>query len=208
MKYNIIILLILPVFVVSCTGNFFDNGSDNYSFGSELEKNQSSLVNDFSSKGISIPDQPFPACDAVKNRMVEVIEAYIKLETALAHDELEETNKAAALMAKKVKVVPLHRLNGDGRLAWQNQKDLYEAKLKEMQQIEDIESKRSYFSQLSGIIYFTIKSFNLKNDKLYVTFCPMAFDGKGAYWISAEKKFRNPYFGSRMPDCGEIKEVI
>jgi len=42
--------------------------------------------------------------------------------------------------------------------------------------------------------------------KLYRQYCPMAFQNKGAYWLSSEKKIMNPYFGDKMLHCGVVKE--
>jgi Cu(I)/Ag(I) efflux system membrane fusion protein len=36
----------------------------------------------------------------------------------------------------------------------------------------------------------------------------MAFDGKGAYWLSDMERVQNPYFGKTMIDCGEKVEVL
>jgi len=36
----------------------------------------------------------------------------------------------------------------------------------------------------------------------------MADDNKGGYWLSTEKKIKNPYFGSKMIKCGKVKEII
>jgi len=36
----------------------------------------------------------------------------------------------------------------------------------------------------------------------------MARDGAGAYWLSATKEIKNPYYGDAMLTCGETKEVI
>ena len=36
----------------------------------------------------------------------------------------------------------------------------------------------------------------------------MAFDNKGAYWLSEEKEIRNPYFGSKMLTCGETADSV
>ena len=33
----------------------------------------------------------------------------------------------------------------------------------------------------------------------------MAFDNKGAYWLSNTQDIYNPYFGEEMRYCGEIK---
>ncbi|MCE7909965.1 MAG: DUF3347 domain-containing protein, partial [Candidatus Omnitrophica bacterium COP1] len=39
------------------------------------------------------------------------------------------------------------------------------------------------------------------------SFCPMAFDNKGAYWIQTGDIIANPYFGSKMLRCGEIRKT-
>jgi Cu(I)/Ag(I) efflux system membrane fusion protein len=36
----------------------------------------------------------------------------------------------------------------------------------------------------------------------------MAFDNKGAYWLSDQAKIRNPYFGDKMLECGEVKDTL
>ncbi len=41
--------------------------------------------------------------------------------------------------------------------------------------------------------------------KLYKIHCPMAFDDKGADWLSASRDVRNPYFGDAMLTCGAVK---
>jgi len=43
---------------------------------------------------------------------------------------------------------------------------------------------------------------------LFEAFCPMALGGKGALWIQAAREIRNPYFGSSMLECGEIRSEI
>ena len=42
----------------------------------------------------------------------------------------------------------------------------------------------------------------------YVQYCPMAANGKGAFWLSDKKEVRNPYYGDKMLKCGSVKEEI
>jgi hypothetical protein len=53
-----------------------------------------------------------------------------------------------------------------------------------------------------------IKQDGLSSGELYVAFCPMAFNNKGATWISTSKEIRNPYFGEKMLGCGEVQGTI
>jgi len=174
----------------------------------DMHKQHNSLAENFSHKDIVILEHPYKLADATKIEIEQVIDAYLQLKDALFKADEQATDKAAVLMAEKVAAVVPTKLDGEGLEAWHNHQAVYEAKLKEMQHIKGLENKRSYFSHISEIMYCTIKSFGLKQGNLFTIFCPMAFDGKGAYWISDSKTIQNPYMGAKMPTCGEVKEEL
>ncbi|GGF14602.1 DUF3347 domain-containing protein [Flavobacterium limi] len=72
----------------------------------------------------------------------------------------------------------------------------------------DIEKQRAAYSKLSNEMVGLLKKAGMAEAELYVENCPMAFDNKGALWISSTKEVRNPYFGAKMLKCGEVKEII
>ena len=72
----------------------------------------------------------------------------------------------------------------------------------------DIETQRTAFSDLSNQLISLVKKAGMGSGELYVDFCPMALNDKGAYWISGIMEIRNPYFGDKMLNCGELKETI
>lgn len=72
----------------------------------------------------------------------------------------------------------------------------------------DIDAQRIAFSDLSNQLIGLVKKAGMDSGELYVDFCPMALNDKGAYWISGIKEIRNPYFGDRMLNCGEVKDTI
>ena len=71
----------------------------------------------------------------------------------------------------------------------------------------DIITSRINFVAFSGIYIDFIKTFN-NDEELFVQFCPMANEGKGAYWLSQEEQIKNPYYGAMMLRCGEMIERI
>lgn len=73
---------------------------------------------------------------------------------------------------------------------------------------EKDKDKRKSFVFLSTVMVKSVKAFGYRNQKLYVDYCPMANNNKGAYWLSKTKEIRNPYLGKKMPDCGEVKGKI
>ncbi|SFE85070.1 Protein of unknown function [Chitinophaga sp. CF118] len=72
----------------------------------------------------------------------------------------------------------------------------------------DIEEQRIAFSALSNDFISLARKSGLNSGQLYVDFCPMAMNNKGAYWLSGDKEIQNPYFGDQMLTCGEVKETI
>ena len=174
----------------------------------DIHKQHNSLAENFSHKDIVILEHPYQLTEATKTEMEQVIDAYLQLKDAFVKDDEQATEKSTLLMAEKVIAVIPTKLEGEGLEAWHNHQAVYEAKLNEMQHIKGLDNKRSYFSHISELMYCTSISFGLKKGNLFATFCPMAFDGKGAYWISDSKTIQNPYFGSKMPTCGKVKEEL
>lgn len=72
----------------------------------------------------------------------------------------------------------------------------------------DIEVQRTVFSDLSNDFISRVKASGLNTGEVYVEYCPMALNDKGASWLSNKKEIRNPYFGESMMTCGELKETI
>lgn len=71
-----------------------------------------------------------------------------------------------------------------------------------------IEVQRALFSNLSNEMIAKVKAIGLQSGKIYVEYCPMALNDKGASWLSNQKQIRNPYYGESMLDCGEVKETL
>ncbi len=74
----------------------------------------------------------------------------------------------------------------------------------------DITEMRQDFRMLTEMMYPSFfRTINYEGPKLYLQHCPMAFgEGKGADWISNNTEVVNPYLGSKMPHCGEVKDTI
>ena len=72
----------------------------------------------------------------------------------------------------------------------------------------DIDAQRTAYAALGQEMITLVKQSGLSGGELYVDFCPMALNDKGAYWLSATKEISNPYFGEEMKTCGEVKDTI
>lgn len=123
-----------------------------------------------------------------------VYQHYIHLTTALTN-----TNAAEAKIAANAIEVGAKDMAGGSTIAAQASK---------ITNANDIEVQRTAYYEMSKSMINLVKKSGLKGGALYVDYCPMAFDDKGASWLSNNKEIRNPYFGDKMMKCGEIKETI
>ncbi len=71
----------------------------------------------------------------------------------------------------------------------------------------DLEEIRNLFSDLTASLDPLFRE-SLESGEIYQQFCPMAFEGKGGYWLSDKEEIRNPYYGDKMLTCGKVTEVI
>ncbi|MES2703978.1 MAG: DUF3347 domain-containing protein [Bacteroidota bacterium] len=70
------------------------------------------------------------------------------------------------------------------------------------------EQQRIAFEPLTRALYELLKKVETKNAKIYHQYCPMAFNDKGAYWLSSVTDIKNPYFGKKMLECGEVTDSM
>ena len=128
------------------------------------------------------------------DKLNAVYQHYIHLTTALTNGDVAEAKIAANAIEAGAKEVA-----GAQGIA---------AAAAKITAASNIEAQRAAYSGMSKDMAELIKKEGLSGGELYVAFCPMAFNDKGAYWISTSKEIRNPYFGEKMLGCGEVQETI
>lgn len=74
-------------------------------------------------------------------------------------------------------------------------------------QSSELNVQRTAFSDLSAAMEEMMAG-TLATGAIYKQFCPMAFEGKGGYWLSSSEEIRNPYYGDKMLKCGSVRDTI
>lgn len=166
------------------------------------------LNDDVRHRGIEVLDPIYETTPVVRHQMALAFEFYQDMTQALYLENASEADKAAQDMALAVLEVPTEDLRDHGLEAWHQHAKLYERVLKEFRHESTISAKRSYFAHISEIVYCTVKSFGLGATLSNVYFCPMALDGKGAFWLTESNNVQNPYFGETMENCVELSETL
>lgn len=146
--------------------------------------------------------------DEAREAIRPVLQHYLEVQSGLANDDFEHAQKAVKKLRKAIKEVDMQLFQGEAHQFWMKRSENLEAPLSKAVEAEAIESLRKTFKPLSAEIILLFKAFGSSEASLFVDYCPMADSDKGATWLSDEEAIRNPYFGSSMLKCGEVKEVI
>ncbi len=128
------------------------------------------------------------------DKLNAVYQHYTHLTTALTKADVAEAKIAANAIEAGAKEV-----SGGNSLA---------SAASKISSATSVEAQREAYETMSNDMMKMVKKAGLSEGKVYVQYCPMAFDNKGASWLSSTEEIRNPYMGEKMMSCGENKESI
>lgn len=141
-------------------------------------------------------------------QLTKLVEHYFIMKDHFVESDSVKSAKSAKNMIPVLKAVDMKLVEGDDRNKWMELLKNISNGLNSIVKSNDLESQRVGFSAVSDNIIEASDFFRSTISEVFVQFCPMAFDDKGAYWLSKEKEIMNPYFGDEMLNCGEIKKTI
>ncbi|RFN59666.1 DUF3347 domain-containing protein [Marixanthomonas ophiurae] len=122
-----------------------------------------------------------------------VFKQYVKLKTALVNTNAEKASQEASnLMTSFANV-------GVDNVALQAAQNIVES--------NDIKEQRTAFVAVTTEVEKMMED-ALSSGTIYKQYCPMAFNNKGAFWLSESKDIMNPYFGDKMLKCGRVDAEI
>ena len=143
-----------------------------------------------------------------QNQLKTVFNDYILIKDALVKDDSKKVSAHAKGLLRKLGHVDIKLLSDDkAHTEWISLEKGIKTSVTSISNGSDIETQRNHFKHLSFHLIKSVQLFGI-NEKVFVEFCPMADNNKGAYWMSREEKVINPYFGDVMLTCGEVKQII
>jgi len=143
--------------------------------------------------------------EALQKAIVLALKPYLELKDALvASDNAVGATKARDVLATWERLA-INPQNDDELEMWNTMKTAVLNGARRTANSTDLEKRRADFEILSDALIALIDRYGVTGTTLYKQYCPMAFDDKGSYWISSERQIRNPYFGSMMLACGEVR---
>jgi Cu(I)/Ag(I) efflux system membrane fusion protein len=143
-----------------------------------------------------------------QGQLAALFTSYVSLKEAFVSSDAAEVISRATRVAQELGEVNAALPEGAARSDWEVLRAAMGTSLAGMIASDNIEAQRKSFSSLSDALYKVVRAYGLGGTVAYYQFCPMAFNDEGGYWLSSEKKIRNPYFGDKMLSCGVVKETL
>ncbi|MFB0516824.1 MAG: DUF3347 domain-containing protein, partial [Candidatus Neomarinimicrobiota bacterium] len=144
-----------------------------------------------------------------KQQLGEVLDLYVVLQEALAGDNFQSAKEASKKLGWAIKRVEVHVLQGEAHVISMKALELLTAGLGKILEAKDITHMRNGFEPLSVGMALAVAKLGVRTEgAIFELSCPMAFENKGATWLQKDTDIRNPYFGSVMAKCGEVRRQL
>ncbi|APD08209.1 putative membrane fusion protein SilB [Flavobacteriaceae bacterium UJ101] len=152
-------------------------------------------------------DTVFEVDITFQNQLKSFYNAYIQYKDFLVNDQAVEAHDQAKNTLKLLNEIDENTLSDSAKSYWHTLKKELNTSLESILTSTDISIQRNHFKHLSKYLLAAIKAFGIEQN-VYELFCPMVDDDKGASWLSNDHQILNPYYGSKMLKCGEVKQEI
>ncbi|WP_394772402.1 DUF3347 domain-containing protein [Mucilaginibacter sp.] len=147
---------------------------------------------------------PAKPTEAVKG----LVSSYLQLKNSLAKDNSNDAATAGKALAEGFGKFDKSALSATQKKSFEDiADDAHEMSEHIGESAGKLPHQREHFDMLSKDMYDLVKLFGA-GQPLFVDHCPMYNDKKGAIWLSETKEIKNPYMGSGMSTCGNIKEEL
>ena len=134
---------------------------------------------------------------------------YIELKDLMVLGDGQDIQKSGKALIESLDKVEMALLEGASHMFWMELLKPMESSIEIIANTNNRNQQRLEFINLSKVLIASVQSFGLNYENtLYVQYCPMANDDKGAPWLSLEEEIINPYFGDVMLNCGFIQAEL
>jgi Protein of unknown function (DUF3347) len=142
----------------------------------------------------------------------QLLTGYYNLKDALVASDTVKANAASKELVSHADNLKVSEILGDSTGMIKETAKTFTATIsgsaKALLKENSIDAKRKEFEMISDALWSLTRTVKYDGQKIYYQYCPMAFDNKGAYWLSSQSAIRNPYFGDEMLECGTVEDSL
>lgn len=140
----------------------------------------------------------------VNTAVNNVLKSYMGIKDALAADNGKVANDEAKKFTAALKEVPVDQMDDKQKSVWKKYAEKLRFDGQHISESDALAHQREHFGNLSSNMLEVIKAFHCNDVIVYRQYCPM----EKKSWLSESAAIKNPYLGSKMPDCGLMKETF
>ncbi|MBI1342444.1 MAG: DUF3347 domain-containing protein [Terrimonas sp.] len=129
---------------------------------------------------------------------------YYDIKNSLVSGNANVAATKADEFVKAIANIDMKTLPDEEMKAFMPVKDKLAEDAKHIAGTKELSHQREHFAAFSANMITLAKGAKLSTGPVYEAYCPM----KKAYWLSSEKAIKNPYYGSSMLTCGQVKETF
>jgi Cu(I)/Ag(I) efflux system membrane fusion protein len=148
------------------------------------------------------------AAPAFQKQLADVFMASLQLKEAFVSSDTAKVLAAIPEIRNSIAKVDITQLKDEALMDWMSYLKTLNESTDQISKSKDLTVQRKAFVSFSDALYESVKMFGVGGMPAYYTYCPMANNNSGAYWLSDSKEIRNPYFGDAMLTCGKVKETL
>jgi len=148
-------------------------------------------------------------CEEAQVALMPVYDNYLKTQMALASDDLDGAKETFGKLIQSIDGVDMSLFKGEAHTRWMKISHDLSGAARKGKSANSLEEARDAFFHLSLAAIELHDTFGHAGDSsLYLTFCPMARNNAGAYWLQKADIVWNSFYGAAMLRCGEIKQEL
>lgn len=140
----------------------------------------------------------------VKDKINAALTGYYAVKDALVDSDHTKTKEKAGELVTLIGAISDEKMTAAQKEFWVKLATPLTTDAEHIRDTGDLEHQRSHFVHLSNNFYSLVNGFRANKTEAYQHYCPM----KKASWLSASKEIRNPYYGSKMLDCGSVRATL
>jgi Cu(I)/Ag(I) efflux system membrane fusion protein len=141
-----------------------------------------------------------------------LLTAYYAVKDALVASDSVKATAAANNLVIASDGLKMNEIQGDSTGMIKETAKSYTANISSTAKVladsKTLDDKRKQFEMIADAIWSLTRTVKYSGQKVYWQYCPMAFNDKGAYWMSNDTLIMNPYFGDEMLHCGSVEDSL
>ncbi len=143
----------------------------------------------------------------IRQHIQALVAQYLRIKDALVDAEPAGVPAIAEKMLAELRGVDKSYLSFSQKEAYDKSTADLRKQLEKLTTTPELAAQRVILEPLSLAVFQLAKDFGYQTN-LYREYCPMAFDNRGAAWLSDSDSIRNPYFGDEMLKCGTVTDIL